>query len=273
MVGTILEKIVETKRRDLIAARRERPLEHVRQNAGAAAPCRNFYDALVAPQLSAHNGIRLIAEVKKASPSAGVIRADFDAIATGEAYQSGGASALSILTDRQYFLGDLSYIDLVRTPVSLPILRKDFIIDEYQVYESRAAGADAILLIAAILTPDEMKSWSALSFELGMSTLIEVHDERELQTVLPMIKPDRRTLLGINNRDLKIQRTSLDTTRRLAELLPAGTPFVTESGIHSREDAVFMQSLGATAMLVGESLMRKENIRDATRELLGIDGD
>jgi indole-3-glycerol phosphate synthase len=269
VVGTILEKIVETKRREVAAAKSSRPTETLRHDAEIAASARDFYSAVTPLNKTPEAPIRLIAEIKKASPSAGLIRADFDPVALAEAYESGGASALSVLTDRTYFQGDLSLIELVKQAVRMPVLRKDFIIDSYQIYESRVAGADAILLIAAILPAKQLDEWSQIAFELGMSTLIEVHDEKELKGVLPIIDPERRTILGINNRDLKAQTTDIDSTRRLATQLPPATPFVTESGIASREDVQLLHSYGATAMLVGETLMLASDVEAKTRELLG----
>lgn len=268
MTGTILDQIVETKRREVDAARRDRPLSELMPRVEAAAPPRDFYSALV-DQPSNPGPIRLIAEVKKASPSAGLIRADFDPVAIAETYEKAGAAALSVLTDRTYFQGELSFIELVKQAVKLPVLRKDFVLDEYQVFESRAAGADAILLIAAIVSPIDIAHWSGLAFEMGMSTLVEVHNEAELSAVLPCIRAERRCLLGVNNRDLAKQKTSLDVSRHLGSILPAGLPFVAESGIATREDVVAVESYGARAMLVGESLMRAPDIGAKTQKLLG----
>lgn len=267
MTPTILDTIIENKRHELAAVMSARPLDPLRRDAEAAPPPRDFHRAVIGP--AGAEGIRLIAEIKKASPSAGLIRADFDPVAIGRTYETAGASALSILTDSVYFHGRLAFIAAVKQRVSIPILRKDFIIDPYQVFESRAAGADAVLLIAAVLTPGEIGALATLSHQLGMSTLIEVHNEAELRGVLPFVGSDRKTLLGINNRDLKIQKTNLDTTRRLAALLAPGTPFVAESGIASRNDALTVQRHGATAMLVGEALMRAPDIARETRLLLG----
>ncbi len=265
MTGTILEKIVDTKREEVAAARQSRPLDAVRDAAAMADPPRDFYSAVA----SSSEGVRLIAEIKRASPSAGLIRSDFEPAAIARAYAQGGASALSVLTDRPYFQGDLSYIAAVKAVVALPVLRKDFMVDDYQVYESRAAGADAILLIAAVLPAEKIDAWSRLAFDLGMASLIEVHDEQELQAVRACATADRRSILGINNRDLHAQRTNLDTTRRLAEALEAGTSFVAESGIKTRDDVLTIQGWGATAILVGETLMSAEDPGEKVRELLG----
>ncbi|MBX3394243.1 MAG: indole-3-glycerol phosphate synthase TrpC [Phycisphaerae bacterium] len=267
MAATILDTIIENKRRELAGTMSARPLDQVRRDALTAAPSRDFHRAVFGP--AAADDIRLIAEIKKASPSAGMIREDFDPVAIGRAYETAGASALSILTDRAYFRGDVAFIEAVKRSVSIPVLQKDFIVDPYQIFESRAAGADAVLLIASVLSPPEIDALSAISHQLGMSTLIEVHNEAELRAVLPFIGAARRNLLGINNRDLKIQKTDLDTTRRLAALVPPGTPFVAESGIASREDVLTVQQHGAAAMLVGEVLMRARDIAHETRVLLG----
>lgn len=252
MTGTILDRIVETKRREVEAAKRRMPLDALKGIAAEIETPRGFYSAVVDGTAAA----RLIAEVKQASPSAGQIRADFDPVAIARVYASAGAAALSVLTDRRYFQGDLSFIAAIKREVVLPVLRKDFTIDAYQLYESRAAGADAILLIAEILSPGQIDAWSRLSFELGMASLIEIHDRAQLEAVGEFACPDRRALLAINNRDLHAQRIDLRTTLALAKRLPAGTPFVAESGIQTRDDVLSLQGAGATALLIGEALMR-----------------
>lgn len=263
MTGTILEKIVETKRGEVAEARRSRPLAELEAAIAKTSPARDFLGALT----GLPTRIRLIAEIKKRSPSAGLIRENFDPVALARTYEGAGAAALSVLTDAAYFSGELSFIAAVKQSVKLPVLRKDFIIEDYQVYESRAAGADAILLIAAILTSSQMESYSELADRLGMSTLVEVHDERELKNVLPLLSKGRRLILGINNRDLKLQRIDLETTRRLAGMLPSETPFVAESGIATRADVEAMESAGASAVLIGETLMRAADITGKIREL------
>ncbi len=264
MSGTILEKIVETKRGEVAEARRSRPLAEMEAAMARADPARDFLGAVT----GAAGSIRLIAEIKKRSPSAGLIRKDFDPVAVARVYESAGAAALSVLTDATYFSGELAFIAAVKEAVGPPVLRKDFIIDEYQVYESRAAGADAILLIAAILSPSQIQSFGALAHQMGMTTLVEVHNENELGTVTPLLGHGR-TILGINNRDLMLQRIDLDTTRRLATLLPPNTPFVAESGIATRADVEMMQGSGAVAVLIGETLMRTNDIAGKIRELFG----
>lgn len=247
------------------------------RDARSALPAQDFFHAVVGRHVDAGGAsgerpkrpaIRLIAEIKKASPSAGVIRPTFEPAELARLLERAGASALSVLTDATYFQGDLSYIGEVRRAAALPILRKDFILEDYQVYESRAAGADAILLIAAILTPQEMESLGRAAAGLGLGLLIEVHDETELRRVLPLVSTIPGAVLGINNRDLHAQRTDLSTTQRLAALIPSGTPFVAESGIRTGEDVARVRRAGACAALVGESLMRAADPAAVVRDLL-----
>lgn len=264
MPATILEEIVETKRREVADAKRAVPIESLHRIIAKAPAPRPFYSAV-----AGKNEISLIAEIKKASPSAGLIRSDFDPVSIARSFEQAGATALSVLTDRTFFQGQLSFIAAIKAAVSLPVLRKDFIIDAYQVHESRAAGADAILLIAAVLTIEQIDQWSRLACDLGMSSLIEVHDKQELDAVRDCLGPDRRAILGINNRDLRAQRTDLQITHRLARELAPGTPFVTESGIRDRDDVLALERAGASALLVGETLMRADDLEKKLRELLG----
>jgi len=265
---TILDRILETKREEVAEAKQCRPIADLRAAIERAAPPRDFYSAI---STKSALGIRLIAEIKQASPSAGLIVAHFDPVAIARTYAAHGAAALSVLTDKTYFQGCLDYIAQVKQAVALPVLRKDFIIDEYQVYESRAAGADAILLIAAAL-PDFTSRWRLCetAHNFGMTVLLEVHDEVELQTIDVFLRwPDRRYLLGINNRDLHAQQTDLATTTRLAAMLPPGTPFVSESGIATRDDVLRVQHAGACAVLVGESLLKAGDIGRQIDSLFG----
>ena len=263
--GTILQEIVETKRREVAQSLSARSLEAVTRAARAAVPPRDFTGALAA----ADTRPALIAEIKKASPSAGLIRADFDPVAIARTFRTCGAAALSVLTDRTYFQGDLSFIDAVKRAVTLPVLRKDFVIDEYQIYESRAAGADACLLIAEILSVAQISTFSRLAGELGMASLIEVHDVQQLRSVRDLIDPGRRTLLGINNRDLRTQTTDIRTTLDLAPELGPALPFISESGIKTRRDVQQLADAGAVAMLIGETLMRAPDAVAKAHELLG----
>ena len=263
MSGTILEKIVETKRGEVAEAMRARPLSAIQAAMESGPPPRDFYGAVT----GGGDRVCLIAEIKKRSPSAGLIRKEFNPAALARIYEGAGAAALSVLTDATYFSGDLSFIAEVKRAVQLPVLRKDFIIDEYQIWESRVAGADAILLIAEILMPEQMETFGTLAERLGMTSLVEVHDAAQLSAVRGIHGKDRRMILGINNRDLKQQRVDLETTKRLAGMLPRGTPFIAESGIAQRKDVEAMRSAGASAVLVGEALMRENDIPAKIRKM------
>jgi indole-3-glycerol phosphate synthase len=207
----------------------------------------------------------IIAEVKKGSPSKGVIRADFDPLKIAATYAENGAACLSVLTESRFFLGELSYIPSIRRIVNIPLLRKDFIFDPYQIFEARVAGADAVLLIAAMLDISPMRDLLSQAGELGLDVLLEVHDEREMETALLT----DCGLIGINNRNLRTFETSLSTTERLAKLVPKDRLIVAESGINTREDVMRLSRAGARAFLIGESLMREPDIGAKLRELLG----
>jgi indole-3-glycerol phosphate synthase len=255
-MSTILEQIVQTKRQEIADRQSRTPFEQLKETISTLGRPRNFFHSVTQKPKKAMN---VIAEVKKASPSAGVIRSDFDPVAIASAYAAAGADALSVLTDEQYFHGKLEYIHAVRDVVRLPVLRKDFIIDPYQVYESRAAGADAILLIAECLETSEMIDLQILATELNLTCLIEVHDMDNLMRVRDHVIgfPHRSySLLGINNRNLRTFKVDLGTTLRLAELVEDRTVLVSESGIQAREDVVKLHGVGVRAVLVGETLMR-----------------
>lgn len=207
----------------------------------------------------------IIAEVKKGSPSKGVIREDFDPLEIAEIYQNNGATCLSVLTDEKFFLGHLRYLALIREQVGLPLLRKDFIIDPWQVYEARAAGADAILLIAAILERQQIVDLADLARELHLDVLLEVHDEQEMEAACAT----DISLIGVNNRNLRSFVTDLETTGRLAKMLPPQRLLVAESGINNRADIERLQAYGAKAFLIGEAMMREEDIGAKLQELLG----
>jgi len=273
MAATILQRILETKRQEVAALHRSASLEGLRAAAADAPRARNFFAAVTKKD---PRGMNLIAEVKRASPSAGVIRADFDPVAIARQYAAAGADALSVLTDRDYFQGSLDYLRQVRSAVELPVLRKDFLIDPWQIYESRAAGADAVLLIAAALPPGQLMDLMILATELRMTVLLEVHDADELLQVRSMIGFPHWAygLLGINNRDLSTFRVDLGTTLRLAELAQTelandDVPLVSESGIRTRADVERLKAAGVKAILVGETLMRSPDLGAAVRELLG----
>lgn len=265
---TILDKIVETKRLELSEAKRVKSLDQMRESAGQAQPARDFFQAVTA---SGENSLQLIAEVKKASPSAGVIVQNFDPVAIARTYQQHGAAAISVLTDETYFQGKLEYIEQIKRVVPLPVLRKDFTIDEYQVYESRASGADAILLIAEVIGTETIAKFVNLATGLGMTAIVEVHSEDNLLLVLKTLGKlsNQSYILGINNRDLSVQKTFLHTTATLAKHIPSDTPYISESGIASRKDVVTVQRVGACAILVGESLLREQNIGAKIDELMG----
>jgi indole-3-glycerol phosphate synthase len=245
------------------------PVEQLKETIQTLGRPRNFFQAVTK---KGPRPLNLIAEVKKASPSAGVIRADFDPLKIAQAYASAGADALSVLTDEKYFQGRLDYIHLVRDSVKLPVLRKDFIIDPYQVHESRAAGADAILLIAEALPINDLIDLQILATEMHMTCLIEVHDMDNLIRVRDRVIgfPHRSySLLGINNRDLRTFKTDLGTTLRLAELVEDRQVLVSESGIHTRQDIQKLAAAGVGAVLIGESLMRSDDIAGKIREMFG----
>ena len=261
MSVSILDEIVVSKRCEVAVARRRLPLEELEHQAGEAPPVRNFLDALAGP-----GPIRLIAEVKKASPSAKVIRDDFDPVAIARTYQGHGASCLSVLTDAPYFQGHLSHLARIRAAVAVPLLRKDFMIDEYQVVEARLAGADAILLIAEILDDAQLVTLRERAEALGMSVLVEFHDEVNLSRVLD----SGATLVGVNNRDLTRFVTDLDLTFRLRDRIPAAVTLVSESGIRTRRDVERLEAAGVSAILVGETLMRSPDVGLAVDRLLGF---
>ncbi|MBI5557325.1 MAG: indole-3-glycerol phosphate synthase TrpC [Deltaproteobacteria bacterium] len=252
----ILDTIVAHKREE-VKALLARGLSDPDQEI---APPRGFQRAL-----TGYGGMALIAEAKKASPSKGVICADFDPVHIAGQYQAGGAQAMSVLTDEKFFQGSLAYIPLVRAAVALPVLRKDFIIHEAQIREAARFGADAILLIAAILETNQIREFLAQSRELGLDVLVEVHDEPELEKALAAGSP----LIGINNRNLRDFSMDLDTTFRLKRLIPPGIPVVSESGIRNVEDIRRLTGAGVTAVLVGETLMRAGGRELAAHELMG----
>jgi len=257
---TILDKIVAAKRTEIERAKALVPEAVLRKRLADAPAPRDFFAALVgAPP------IRLIAEVKKASPSAGVIREDFRPVEIAEIYEAHGASCLSILTDETYFQGSLDYLRQIRAAVGLPVLRKDFILDPYQVVEARAAGADAVLLIAECLDAAALGSLHDLIVELGMTPLVELYDLANLPRVLRI----GARLIGVNNRDLRTFQVDLEHTIRLRDRIPHDRLLVAESGIRTRADAIRLQNAGVDAMLVGESLMREPNIGAAADRLLG----
>lgn len=259
-MATILDKILETKRSEIAEAQRQVPRQMLLDQVAAAPPPRSFAHAL-------SNGpgrVRLIAEVKKASPSAGIIREAFDPVEIATAYASAGAACISVLTDREYFQGELEFLRQIRSRVETPLLRKDFIVDHYQLLEARAAGADCVLLIAECLSPAELHELHHAALELGMETLIELYDRENLDAVLAT----GGKIVGINNRDLRTFVTDLEHTIRLRREIPEDRIVVGESGIRTAEDVDRLAAAGVQAMLVGESLMRQDNLSGAVRDLI-----
>lgn len=256
----VLSKIIEHKRSEVAEAKRRRPMELLLEQVTAASAVRDFVGAL-----QSNRDIGLIAEVKKGSPSAGIIRQDFDPVEIALTYERHGASCLSVLTDERFFLGHLDYLVAVRKAVQIPVLRKDFMIDRYQVLEARAAGADCILLIAECLNDCQLRDLYFYASELGMESLIELYDAENLDRILEL----EPALIGINNRDLRTFVTDLEHTTRLAKLIPSTTLLVSESGIKTREDIDKVKSGGAEAILVGETLMRSPDIGAAVDTLMG----
>lgn len=260
-MSDILQRILARKREEVEAARAAVPMARMAQAARAAPPPRDFVAAIEAKVASGQAAV--IAEIKKASPSKGLLRENFDPAAIAASYASGGATCLSVLTDRDFFQGSEQNLRAARAACALPVLRKDFIIEPWQVEESRAMGADCILLIAAALARQDMQGLEASAHSLGMAVLVEVHDADELDAALALRTP----LLGINNRNLRTFETRLDTTLDLLARIPAGKTVVTESGILAGADVQRMRSRGVNAFLVGEAFMRAPDPGHALREL------
>jgi indole-3-glycerol phosphate synthase len=268
-LANILDKIIADKRVEVERRKSSRSLEQVKAEAEAVrGRCRNFYKAVTKRNIRRLN---VIAEVKKASPSAGVIREDFDAVEIARIYERCGADAISVLTDEKYFQGRLEYIRQVKEAVELAVLRKDFIIDQWQVYESRAAGADAILLIADALKGGELMDLMITAAELTLTVLLEVHDVDVLLGVRSLIGFPKKgySVLGINNRNLTTMEVDLNTTSRLAGFVENKRELVAESGIKTRQDVQKLISAGVNAVLIGEVLCESEVIEDKFRELFG----
>ena len=258
-MSNVLDKICKDKRVHVKAKKAETSLADIKARATDSDKPRGFINAL-----KANPGISLISEVKKASPSKGVIREDFDPVAIAQIYEENGASCLSVLTDEPYFQGHDDYFAAIRQAVKLPMLRKDFMIDEYQIYESRALGADCILIIMACLSDDQAKALYDLSIDLGMDVLVEVHDEEELERSI-LLNP---AMVGVNNRNLKTLEVSHDTGLALSQKLPENVLRIAESGIYTSGDLKKFLDHGYAGFLVGESLMREDNIGAAVKKLL-----
>jgi len=262
-VSDILERIVAVKREEVTAAAKRKSLSVVRADAESRVLTRDFLGAMRAKVTAGLPAV--IAEIKKASPSKGVLRSDFIPADIAQTYAEHGAACLSVLTDQQFFQGSVDYLKQARASCHLPVLRKDFVVDAYQVYESRACGADCILLIAACLDDTQMADFEAIARGLDMAVLVEVHDRAELQRALKLKTP----LFGINNRNLKTFEVSLDTTLGMLNEVPAERLLVCESGIHTREDVLRMTAAGVHAFLVGEAFMRAPDPGVALADLFG----
>lgn len=255
----ILQKIIENKREEVERQKEILPLAELRQMLADRSPTRDFVGEIRGRDCA------VIAEVKRSSPSKGRIREEFDPVEIARTYEENGAAAVSVLTERKFFAGRTAYVPQIRKAVSLPILRKDFIVDPYQIVETRVLGADAILLIAAILEEETLREFIGCSSELGLASLVEVHDEKDLSKAVAA----GARLVGINNRDLDTFRTDLEVSMRLIGRVPKGVAVVSESGIHRRRDIERLMEAGIHAFLVGESLMREKDIGRKLRELLG----
>jgi indole-3-glycerol phosphate synthase len=264
-VSDILRRILATKRTEVAAARVAVPLEAVERNARAAPPPRDFASALRAKIAAGKPAV--IAEIKRASPSKGLLREHFDPAAIARSYAAAGAACLSVLTDREYFQGAPEHLAEARAACALPVLRKDFLVEPYQVYEARALGADCILLIAAALAPGDMRGLERLAQGVGMAVLVEVHDAAELEAALVLRTP----LVGINNRDLRSFETRLETTLDLLARVPAEKLVITESGILAPADVERMRQAGVGAFLIGEAFMRSPEPGKALSSLFGME--
>ncbi len=259
----ILDKIIEKRKQRLEEEKETLPLDILRPAAESKRG--NIRDFKTALTRGGKDGISIIAEIKKASPSKGIIKSDFDPLEIAREYEKCGAAAISVLTEQDFFMGRSEYLSQVKSHVSIPVLRKDFIFDQWQVWQSAYLGADAILLIAAILTVQELKAFRLVAASLGMDALVEAHDADELKKALD----SGADIIGINNRDLKTFETNIETTEKLISDIPFGITVVSESGIHTPADMEYLKYLGVDAALIGESLMRAESISGKMKELKG----
>jgi len=259
-----LDRIVETKKQEVAELAKTFNQEQYEELIATLPPCKGFERSLQADHRN--RDLALIAEVKKASPSKGLIREDFHPVELAKAYEAAGADCLSVLTDEQYFQGSNQFLTDIREAVSVPLLRKDFIIDYRQIYEARVIGADCILLIVAILTDEQISEFHDLAKKLGMDVLVEVHDEEELNRVL---KLNKATLIGVNNRNLHTFETNLETSDKLINMMPQHVIKISESGILSHENYEYVKSIGAQGVLIGEHFMRQPHVGEAIEQLMG----
>ncbi|MFA6141665.1 MAG: indole-3-glycerol phosphate synthase TrpC [Candidatus Omnitrophota bacterium] len=255
----VLSRIIEEKRRVIEEAKRIKPQDQLVREAKSICVRSAFKKNISRP-----HHINLIAEIKKASPSKGILRGDFNPAKIAVTYQANGASAISVLTDERFFEGRLEYISKVKESISLPVLRKDFIIDEYQIYETVVAGADALLLIADLLSASEMIGFYNLAVSMGLDVLMEVHNEEDVEKVLAT----EGSIIGINNRDLHTFKVDLSVTQKLIRMIPQNRIKISESGIRSYEDVMFLKSLGVNAVLIGEAFMEADDIAGKMREIM-----
>ncbi len=256
----ILSKILHERRLSLEEAKRDLPIEKIMEGLASEGQTRGFKHAVSKPHT-----VNLIAEVKRSSPSKGIIVKEYDPVKIAQVYCACGAAAISVLTEEEFFGGDARHIKQVRQAVTLPVLRKDFIIDEYQIYESRYYGADALLLIADILSEEEMKKLYLKAKELKMDVLVEIHNEQDLEKAMNI----GAELIGINNRDLHTFKVDLDTTTRLARHIPKDKVIVSESGIRTKEDVAYIHSLGINAVLIGEAFLTSPDIAEKIKSVMG----
>lgn len=254
----IISRIIEEKRKVVEDAKKARPQEGLMREASAV-----YVKSAFKKNISRPHQINLIAEIKKASPSKGILRGDFHPVKIATTYQANGAAAISVLTDERFFEGKLSYIKDVKERVSLPVLRKDFIIDEYQIYETVVSGADAMLLIADLLSQDELNRFYRIAADLGLDVLVEAHNEEDIDKAVKA----NAAIIGINNRDLHTFKVDLETTPKLIRQIPDDKVVVSESGIKTYEDIMFMKSLGVNAVLIGEAFMESDDIAAKMKEL------
>ena len=270
-MANILDKIIADKRLEVDRCKEQRPVELLKDKVQGLPKCRNFYAAVTKGN---RRGLNVVAEVKKASPSAGLIRTDFDPVQIATTYERCGADAISVLTDEKYFQGKLEYLTAVKETVNIPVLRKDFIVDAYQVYEARVAGADAILLIAEALKPAELIDLLILANELTLTALIEVHGADSLLQMRSLVGfPQKNySVLGINNRDLTTMQVDINNTARLAELVENRKELIAESGIKTRGDVEKLIRVGVGGVLIGQTLCESERIEDKFNELFNPDG-